>query len=191
MQQRYDEGDYLKRLPPSAYRGQACVHWSMTIQDRKTGWLIPIFYYKFRELLTHTMFRYGICCPIFCLMPEHMHLLWLGVRNTADQRLAMKFFRSQLHAVLEKLDVRLQDQGYDHVLRDDERQPMAFQSVAEYIARNPERRQLVPIDGFRTYPYTSCLIPGYPDLSPFQPDFWDLFERIASSLRSDWFMSTE
>ncbi len=55
------DGDYLKRLPPEYYRGQACVHWTMTIEDRKTGWLVPIFYYKFRELLTHTMFRYGIC----------------------------------------------------------------------------------------------------------------------------------
>lgn len=54
----YDtEHDYLKRLPPEPYRGQAYVHWSMTLQDRKTGWLIPIFYYKFREILTHTLFR--------------------------------------------------------------------------------------------------------------------------------------
>lgn len=48
---------YLKRLEPEHYRAQACVHWSMTILDRRTGWLVPFFYYKFRELLTHSMFR--------------------------------------------------------------------------------------------------------------------------------------
>ena len=177
------DGGYLKRLPPEFYRGQAWVHWSLTIEDRKTGWLIPIFYYKFRELLTHTTFRYGLCCPIFCLMPDHIHLIWLGIRDSADQRLAMKFLRGQLNSVLEKLHVRLQDQPYDHVLRDDERQGIALQNVVEYIARNPERKQLALLDGYRDYPYTGCLVPGYPDLRPFQPDFWDLFDRLTSKLR--------
>ena len=177
------DGDYLKRLPPEFYRGQAGVHWSLTIEERKTGWLVPNFYYKFREILTHTMFRYGLCCPIFCLMPDHMHLLWLGILDSADQRLAMKFLRGQLHHILEKFRVQFQDQPYDHVLRDDERQPVAFQKVVEYIARNPERKQLVPVDGYREYAYTGCLVPGYPDLNPFQPDFWDLFDRIYSKLR--------
>ncbi|QEG33506.1 hypothetical protein Pr1d_07700 [Bythopirellula goksoeyrii] len=34
--------DYLKRLPLEYYRGQAYVHWSLTMEDRRTGWLIPI-----------------------------------------------------------------------------------------------------------------------------------------------------
>lgn len=185
------DGDYLKRLPPEFYRGQACVHWSMTIEDRKTGWLVPIFYYKFRELLTHTMFRYGICCPIFCLMPDHMHLLWLGIPDSADQRVAMKFLRGQLKPILEKLHVRLQDQPYDHVLRDHERQLTALQSIVEYIVRNPERKQLVPLDGFRDYAYTGCLVPGYPDLKPFQPDFWNLFDRVYSKLRHQGLVRSE
>lgn len=177
------EGGYLKRLPPEFYCGQACVHWSMTIENRKTGWLVPNFYFKFRELLTHTMFRYGLCCPIFCLMPDHMHLLWLGILDRADQRRAMKFLRAQLHPILEKLHVRLQDQPYDHVLSDDERQFSSLQNVVEYIARNPERKQLVPLDGFRDYAYTSCLIPGYPGVKPFQPDYWELFDRVYAKLR--------
>lgn len=103
-------GDHLKRLPPEYYRGQAYVHWSITMDERKTGWLVPIFYYKFRELLTHTMFRYGACCPIYCLMPDHIHLLWLGILDGSDQRNAMKFFRGQLNPVLSKLHAQLQDQ---------------------------------------------------------------------------------
>jgi len=63
---------HLPRLPDEYYRGQAYVHWTMTMRDRQTGWLIPIFYYKFRELLTHTMFRYGLTCPIYCCMPDHL-----------------------------------------------------------------------------------------------------------------------
>jgi hypothetical protein len=36
--------DHLRRLPPEYYRGRAYVHWSMTIDERKTGWLISTFY---------------------------------------------------------------------------------------------------------------------------------------------------
>jgi hypothetical protein len=34
--------DHLKRLAKEYYQGQAYIHWSMTMDDRKTGWLIPI-----------------------------------------------------------------------------------------------------------------------------------------------------
>lgn len=177
-------GDHLKRLPREYYRGQAYVHWSLTMDERKTGWLVPIFYYKFRELLTHTMFRYGVCCPIFCLMPDHVHLLWLGIMDSSDQRNAMKFFRGQLNPVLSKLGAQLQDQPYDHVLREEERERTAFEDTAEYIARNPERKRLVEPNCFAEYKYTGCLVPGYPDLTPFQTGYWDLFWRLYSRLRT-------
>jgi hypothetical protein len=180
-----DEHDYLRRLPPEYYRGQAYVHWSMTMDDRKTGWLVPMFHCKFREILTHAMFRCGLCCPIYCWMPDHIHLLWIGLLDGSDQRNAVKFFRTQLNPVLEKLGASFQQQPYDHVLREEERQQSAFEAVVEYIARNPERAGLVPTDGFREYGYTGCLAPGYPDLSPWQNGYWELFWRIYARLRKD------
>jgi hypothetical protein len=178
-----EEQDYLRRLRPEFYRGQAYVHRSMTIDDRKTGWLIPIFYYKFREFVTHTLFRYGLCCPIYCCMPDHIHLLWIGILDGSDQRNAVKFFRAQLNPILERLGARFQQQPYDHVLREEERERCAFENVVEYIARNPERANLVPHDGFREYKYTGCLVPGYPDLDPWRSNYWDLFWRIYAGLR--------
>jgi putative transposase len=174
--------DYLRRLPPEYYRGLAYVHWSMTIDERKTGWLVPILYYKFREILTHTALRYGLCCPLYCCMPDHFHLLWMGIFGNCDQRTAARFFRRQMNIPLAKLGVQLQKQPYDHVLRDDDRKPAAFDAVAEYIARNPERAGLVPVDEFRGYPYSGCLVPGYPDLSPWQTDYWTLFWKLYSRL---------
>src|SRR5262245_52933377 len=90
---RSGKHEYLKRLPAEDYRGQSYVHWSMTIDNRQQGWLVPIFYYKFREILTHTMFRYALCSPIYCCMPDHLHLLWIGLLDKSDQRNATKFFR--------------------------------------------------------------------------------------------------
>ncbi|MEZ6137535.1 MAG: hypothetical protein R3C53_21825 [Pirellulaceae bacterium] len=66
--------DHLRRLSREYYIGDAIVHWSVNIRDRRQGWLTAPFLYRFRELLTHTTFRYGLACPIFCLMPDHIHM---------------------------------------------------------------------------------------------------------------------
>jgi hypothetical protein len=116
-------------------------------------------------------------------MPDHLHLLLVGILDNSDQRLATRFLRKHLNAVLAKLGFQLQQQPYDHVLCEAERERDAFEDVVEYIARNPERAGLISEDRFREYPYTSCLIPGYPELSPWQTDFWDRFWRSYSYLR--------
>lgn len=182
-----DKGhDYLRRLPAEHYKGQAYVHWSLTIQGRRQGWLRPIFYYKFRELLTHTSFRYGLTCPIFCCMPDHLHVLLIGIADDADQRIAMRYLRRRLNETLRAIGYTLQSQGFDHVLTDDERREKAFEAVVEYIARNPERAGLVEADRFGQYPYTNCLVPGYPELSPFTDDYWPRFWRTHRYLRENW-----
>ena len=178
---RTTRGDYLKRLPREYYQGQAYVHWSLTMQDRKTGWLTPLFYSKLRELLAHTLFRYGITCPIYCCMPDHVHLMWLGLFCGTDQLNGMKYFRRQLNRVLQKVGCELQQQGYDNVLSDDDRERAVFETVCEYIARNPQRKGLVPTDGFAAYAYTDCLIPGAPEVHLFDDAYWDTFWRIYTS----------
>ncbi|WP_372726283.1 hypothetical protein [Novipirellula sp.] len=70
------------------------------------------------------------------------------------------------------------------MLRDDERKETAFADLVNYIARNPERAGLVPADGFRDYSYTGCLVPGYPELTLWQDDFWPRFWRTYSFLRT-------
>ncbi len=144
--------------------------------------VVPIFYYKFREILTHTAFRYGLCCPIYCCMPDHIHLLWVGILDASDQLLAARYFRKQLNPILEKLGVAFQREAYDHLLMEEERERTAFENVFEYIARNPERAGLVKENCFLDYPYTNCLIPGYPELRIWQDDFWPRFWRTYSYL---------
>ena len=177
--------DHLRRLPPEHYRGDAVVHWSLTMRDRKQGWLSPVFYYRFRELLTHTAFRYELACPILCLMPDHFHMLWMGLSETCDQLLAMKHFRKTTNESLGRLGYQLQDQAYDHVLRDDEKRDTGFREVVEYIARNPERAKLIQPDEFASYKFSGCVVPGYPELRLFEQEFWDKFDRIISFLRKE------
>jgi REP element-mobilizing transposase RayT len=160
----------------------------MTMERRQTGWLIPIFYYKFRELLTHAAFRFGLACPIYCCMPDHIHLLWVGIAESCDQRLAARYFRKQLNPILAKLGAEFQQQSHDHVLREHEIERSAFEDVAAYIVQNPERAGLVPEGGFRNYRYTGCLIPGYPELNVWSDDYWDRFWRVYAHLAANGLM---
>jgi putative transposase len=179
-------GGYLKRLSEEYYVGDAVVHWTMTIDRRLTGWLDTVFHARFRELLTHSLSLYRIACPIYCLMPDHMHLMWMGLHPTSHQLNTMKHFRKRLNTLLSDNKVELQTQAYDHVLKDSERLEENFMAVCEYIARNPERAALVPIDGFASYPFSSCLVPGYPELHPFESNFWLRFARTKNYLRKQW-----
>jgi hypothetical protein len=120
-------------------------------------------------------------------MPDHIHMLWIGVCDSCDQRIAMRYFRKQMNLVLGKVGVQFQLQPYDHVLSENDRKHDAFESVAEYIVRNPERRGLVPVDGYATYRYSDCLIPGYPDLKLFQSDFWPRMWRTYAYLVNNGF----
>lgn len=179
------ERDHLRRLDDAAYRGRAVVHWTMTMRDRRSGWLDAKFYYRFRELLTHSQFRFAIASPIFCMMPDHIHLIWMGILDSSDQKLAIRHLRKRINQSLRMIGFDLQDQPYDHVLNDDERQEEAFIATCEYIARNPERSGLVREDDFAKYAYSGCLVPGYPELKPFEPDFWTRFNRTISYLRKN------
>lgn len=182
--------NHLKRLPPEFYQGEAIVHWSSTIKDRQQSWLNAAFLYRFRELLTHTVFRYQIVCPIFCLMPDHFHMIWMGLFTESDQLLAMKHFRKSVNESLHRIGCELQDQAYDHVLKEEESLEPAFRDVCDYVARNPERAGLVPPEEYCTYKCSGCLVPGYPQLRPFDEGFWNEYDRIVSYLRASGLFRT-
>jgi putative transposase len=177
--------DHLSRLPPEYYLGEAVVHWSLTIRDRKEGWLDVPAHFRFRELMVHTSFRYALASPIYCLMPDHLHFVWMGLNPGSHQLNAMKHFRRGFNLVLKEQGSQLQDQSYDHVLRDDERQPEGFREICEYIARNPERARLIAPDQFASYPFSGCIVPGYPELKRFSPDFENRFATILSYLKQN------
>ena len=175
--------DRLPRLEPSAYRGMAWVHWTMTMRDRSRGWLDEAMHRRIRELLLHTMARHFLHCPCYCLMPDHAHFLWMGLGDGSDQLLAARFFRKHWNAALQERNVCLQPQAYDHVLREHERRPDAFEETVIYVFRNPQRAGLV--GDWTDWPFRGSILPGYPEIpqSGFR-DFWPVFWKIHNRERT-------
>jgi REP element-mobilizing transposase RayT len=169
----------MRHLPVEYYRGHAYVLWNMTITERATGWLDNAFHLQFRELHLHTLARYELMCPMYCLMPDHMHILWIGLAERSDQHLAARFFRRYLNALLDRSGVSLQKQAWDTVLDEKERERGAIESTLFYLAENPVRRKMV--EDARNWPYSGALVPGYPELSWRREDYRALLWKIYAT----------
>jgi len=177
--QGMDRSFYLPRLARENYQGDAVVHWTLSIALRGTGWLDEVFHARFREIMLHTAAREGLICPAYCLMPDHIHLLWMGLRIDSDQRNGMKFLREHLAPVLRPH--HFQHQAYDHVLREEERRRGAFAKICFYILANPVRARL--IKETEPWPYRGAVVAGYPKLHPLAEDFWPKFWRLFQEFR--------
>jgi REP element-mobilizing transposase RayT len=176
--QRADKG-YLPRLAPEFYRGRACVLWTATIDHRATGWLTRTFHHAWQLTLLHTCARWNLACPAYVLMPDHVHLLWLGLDDHfSDQRVALEFLRKNLRATLAPHD--WQKQAHDRVLREHERERGALQSAVHYLFENPVRAQLSP--RFQDYAHLGCCVAGYPELDVRAADYWERFWRVHNYL---------
>ena len=90
----------LPRLERGNYQGFAAVFWSHSVEERATGWLNETFHRDFREVLIHAGAKYQVVCPAYCLMPDHFHLVWMGLNSATDQLNATQFLRKQVNRLL-------------------------------------------------------------------------------------------
>ena len=174
----------LRRLSPEAYQGRTWVHWSMTIDHRRTGWLNSLMHSRIREALLHALSRYNLICVTYCLMPDHGHFLIGGLQPLpgSDQRRAMRMFRKEWNRQLQELPISfaLQKQPHDHVLTKRECTTReTFQSVAGYILENPVKEGLA--EHLENWEFLGCLVPGYPDLHPSDEIFGMCFGKFSKS----------
>ncbi|MBI3414923.1 MAG: hypothetical protein HY043_06305 [Verrucomicrobia bacterium] len=170
---------YLPRLPREYYQGDAVVHWTLPVSHRRRGWLNEGFHTAFRELMLHAAVREGLFCPTYCLMPDHLHMVWMGLQLDSDQLNGMAFLRTHLkHSLAPQ---KFQHQPHDHVLKEEERKRNAFVRVCNYILENPLRAELVkhPLE----WPFSGGVVPGYPTLHPLQENFWPKLWKLYAQLK--------
>jgi putative transposase len=113
--------------------------------------------------MLHAAIREQLFCPAYCLMPDHLHFMWMGMRLASNQLNAMKFLRTQLEPSLGH-GRTCQHQSYDHVIREEERRRNAFGKVCYYILENPVRAKIV--ESSVRWEFQGAILPGYPTLHP-------------------------
>jgi REP element-mobilizing transposase RayT len=161
----------LKRLDASFYRGQSYVHWTFSIQGRKTGWLCPEHEADLLSAMRDWLVRYHLCCYAYCLMPDHGHFLLIGLNDRSDQQAFVREFTRSWNQLLGPL--QLSRQAYDSVLREKDRRSGAFSDLGDYIWQNPVRAELV--GKWQDWPHLGTVLPGYRSLDPRKPYFRDNF----------------
>jgi REP element-mobilizing transposase RayT len=149
----------------------------MTVDRRATGWLDVLRHAQFREALLHTMVPYEMLCPVYCLMPDHAHLIWMGVAPSTDQRLAAAFFRRVTNRLLAPR--KWQQEPYDGVLREEQRKRGAFQSACSYVRDNSVRAGLAATTN--DYAYSGAIVPAFPDLDLCRENFWNVFWPVYNA----------
>lgn len=152
----------------------------MTIKDRRTGWLDNSFHSVFRETFLHSLIRNDALCPCYCLMPDHMHLMTMGVSRNSNNKSCIRFLRRHLNKELKNRNFEFQSQAYDHVLDEKERKRGSFEIAARYISENPVRNGIAA-DRI-SWPYSRALVPGFPNLDPRDSNYWDRFWKIYASI---------
>ena len=151
----------------------------MPINFRATGWLNDAFHHDFREVMLHTAARERLICPVYCLMSDHIHLLWMGLSLESDQLNGMSFLRTHLESKLSS--AKFQHQAQDHVLREEQRRKNAFAFVCRYILENPVRARLV--EKFDQWKFSGAVVPGYPTFHPADPGYWPKFWKVFAGAR--------
>ena len=128
------------RLPASRYSGKQTYFVTLCCEDRR-----PVFtteslgHWLVLELLkSAAQERFAI--HAYCLMPDHIHLLVEGLKDSCDLIRFISFFKQQSGFTYQKKFGRQlwQSRYYDHVLRRAE----AADAVAWYIWLNPVRKGL-------------------------------------------------
>ncbi len=183
------EWHHLPRLSPEHYQGFAAVLWTITLEPRATGSLEDGFHSRFRELLLHAAAREGLFCPAYVLMPDHLHLLWLGLRAASNQQDAMRFLRKYLQREFTRcspagVEYQLQKQSHDSVLTGQDRTRGALARACFYVLDNPRRKGLVAHP--RDWPHLGAVVPGYPFLHPLDESFWPDFWKFYEAQREDF-----
>jgi putative transposase len=107
----------------------------------------------FAAMLQASTEKHACIVPIYCFMPDHLHLILHGENPNSDTWKAVVLFKQRSGFGLEqhRPKVHWQKDFYDHIIRRDE----DLGAQIRHIAANPVRKGLVK--DWRDYPHTGAI----------------------------------
>lgn len=141
-----------KRLPRDRYLGERTVAFHAAILNRKPVFTNDQTLGAQVELLEKASREFRCVVPIYCFMPDHAHIMIMGISAEADLLSAMSKFKmlSGTWLYRKKLPAWQKD-FFDHVMRVGE----DWRHHASYLANNPVRAGLA--SDWSLYPFTGSI----------------------------------
>ena len=139
-------------LPRDCYIGAICVGITARIDNGSPIFTKTAIVATFTEILRGCVAQSDCQIPVYCFMPEHIHILIQGSKESSDTWTVVTGFKQRTGYWLSKHShQRWQKDFYDRILRHD----VGFAKQVRYIVNNPVRRGLVK--NWEDYPYTGSI----------------------------------
>ena len=141
------------RLPRACYCGEVAVAYTARLVSGGEPIHLPRVAQALLDVLTAAAIKHSCSVPIYCIMPDHVHMILQGTDGKADTWRAMVAFkqRSGFWLARHLSGTRWQKDFYDHILRSEEE----ARDALVYIVANPLRAGLV-LDPAE-YPFTGSI----------------------------------
>jgi putative transposase len=129
------------RLHRDAYRGEICLAVTACLEGRKPLFTDAEVVGAFIATLSDVAARWSCAVPVYCFMPDHLHLVLQGLSPRADLYGAVIEFKQRTGYWLRRNrpEASWQKGFYDHVLRESE----DLTTQVRYVLDNPRRKGLV------------------------------------------------
>jgi putative transposase len=129
------------RLARRFYRGQVMVSFTACISGRHAPFEDGQIVAEFLGIMRLVLPKNKCLVPIYCFMPDHLHLVLVGQDDQSDSWRAMVDFkqRTGFWFANNRPSYSWQKDFHDHIIRADE----DLGSHIRYIANNPVRKRLV------------------------------------------------
>lgn len=141
------------RLDRSCYLGERTAAFTACIAERRKVLVCPAVVEPLVSYLRQVAEVNQCFVPVYCFMPNHLHVMFKGLGAESNLYAAMTSFkhRSAHWMARQKLPFRWQKDFYDHLIRGQE----DWRSQATYIALNPVRAGLV--ENLFDHPFTGSI----------------------------------
>lgn len=145
------------RLPKEFYKGEISAAFTLCLDKQSVAAGFSLRDSEIEECLRNLLFTVAgkneCIIPVYCLMPDHQHLIMTGSKPEANLWQAIVQYKQKTGywMSIHRPGMRWQKDFYDHILRKNE--DIAVQ--VKYILDNPVRKGLVK--NWEEYPFKGAI----------------------------------
>ncbi|MBN1492634.1 MAG: transposase [Candidatus Omnitrophica bacterium] len=141
------------RLQTEYYMGQTTVAFTACLDHNRYPVVDDKIVRMAIDILTHAVTKNHCIVPCYCFMPDHLHVIIMGINEKACVWQALVEFKQKTGYWMSKNrpDISWQKDFFDHVIRPEE----DLGTQVRYILDNPVRKRLV--ETWREYPYSGAI----------------------------------
>src|SRR4030042_916866 len=129
------------RLPKEFYLGSSIVAFTLCVKERAAIFQDSELVNTFIRLLGEIVKKYKCKIPVYCFMPDHVHLIITGIDEKVDLLKVVSLFKQKTGFWMAKnrLGAYWQKDFFDHVIKKDE----SISTNIKYILDNPVRKGII------------------------------------------------